>query len=94
MSTQPDLKMLSKLSGWVMLDGKLHQTFIFNDFTQTFGFITQVAIEASKMNHHPHWSNVYQTVVIDLITHSEGSVTQLDVELATKISDIFNHMSK
>lgn len=77
-----------------MLDGKLHQTFVFADFTQAFGFITQVAIEASKMNHHSQWSNIYKTVVIDLITHSEGSVTQLDVELATKISDIFNHMSK
>lgn len=41
-----------------MLDGKLHQT---------FGFITQVAIETSKMNHHPQWFNIYKTVVIDLV---------------------------
>ncbi len=94
MNTPPDLKILSKLSDWTMLDGKLHQTFVFADFAQAFGFITQVAMKASMMNHHPQWSNVYTTVVIDLITHSEGSVTQLDVELATKISDIFNHMSK
>ncbi|WP_394242150.1 4a-hydroxytetrahydrobiopterin dehydratase [Vibrio astriarenae] len=51
-----------------------------------FGFMTQVAIIAEKMNHHPEWSNVYKKVEIDLVTHDAGGITEKDVTLAQKIS--------
>ena len=93
MNTQLDQQALTKLQDWTMIDGKLHREFVLDNFVQAFGFMSQVAIVAEKMNHHPEWSNVYKTVVVDLMTHSEGCVTQLDAELANKMDDIFNHMN-
>lgn len=73
---------IASLTGWSMVNGKLHKTFKFSDFTTAFGFMTQVAIAAEKMNHHPEWSNVYNTVNIDLTTHDAGGITQNDIDLA------------
>lgn len=84
---------LDQLKNWKVVDEKLQRIFVFRDFVQAFGFMTQVAIVAEKMNHHPEWSNVYKTVTIDLITHSEGFITQLDAELAVKMDDIFNKIN-
>lgn len=75
-------------SPWVIEDGKLHQEFKFKDFTAAFGFMTQVAIIAEKFNHHPEWSNVYNTLVIDLITHESQGITRRDFDLAKKITSI------
>lgn len=83
---------LAQLDGWQLINGKLQRVFVLDNFIQAFGFMTQVAMVAEKMNHHPEWSNVYKTVVIDLITHSEGDVTQLDSELACKINQIFKQL--
>lgn len=77
---------LTRLPGWCVVDGKLHKEFEFADFTAAFGFMTKVAIEANTMDHHPEWSNVWNRVVIDLVTHSAGNrISQLDVKLAAKI---------
>jgi len=92
MSTPFDQQALVKLPNWTMVDGKLHREFVLGDFIQAFGFMSQAAMVAEKMNHHPEWSNVYRTVVVDLITHSEDCITQLDVELATKMDDIFHQI--
>jgi 4a-hydroxytetrahydrobiopterin dehydratase len=74
---------------WKEEDNKLKKTFAFKNFTQAFGFMAQVAIEAEKMNHHPFWSNVYNTVSIELSTHDAGNiVTEKDRALA-KIIDSF-----
>ena len=60
--------------GWVIQSGKLHREFRFRNFNQAFGFMTRVALCAETMDHHPEWSNVYATVVVDLVTHSaDGS---------------------
>ena len=59
-------------------------------FIQAFGFMTEVAITAETMDHHPEWSNVYNRVIVNLSTHSEGGITILDKELAMKI-DIINN---
>jgi 4a-hydroxytetrahydrobiopterin dehydratase len=68
---------------WKEKDNKLSKTFEFSDFTQAFGFMTRVAIEAEKMDHHPNWSNVYNTVEINLSTHDAGNiVTERDRQLA------------
>jgi len=93
MPTPIDQQALEQLQDWTILDEKLHRVFILDNFVQAFGFMTQAAIVAEKMNHHPEWSNVYKTVRVDLTTHSEGCITQLDAELAAKMDDIFNKMN-
>lgn len=71
---------------WEEKDNKLVRNFKFGDFTEAFGFMTKVAIEAEKMNHHPWWSNVYNQVTIELNTHDAGNiVTDKDRKLAAKI---------
>lgn len=94
MATLIDQQVLKRLEDWSIVNEKLHRVFILEDFVQALEFMNQVAIVAEKMQHHPEWSNVYKTVTVDLTTHSEGCITQLDVELATKMNDIFNQMSK
>ena len=67
-------------------DGKLHREFKLKDFVAAWGLISRVALPAEKMNHHPEWFNVYNTVRIDLSTHEVGGLSNFDVELATKIN--------
>ncbi len=74
---------------WIEKDNKLTKTFKFKDFTEAFGFMTRVAFIAEKMNHHPDWRNVYNTVEISLNTHDAGGViTDRDKNLAEKIDQI------
>ena len=78
---------LQELPGWSVVNGKLHREFKFRGFTEAFGFMTMVAVEAHAMDHHPEWSNVYDRVTIDLVTHAAGNtITERDVALA-KIID-------
>jgi 4a-hydroxytetrahydrobiopterin dehydratase len=76
---------IAELTDWKIVDGKLNRTFKFKDFVEAFGFMTKVAIIAEKMGHHPEWSNVYNRVVIDLVTHDAGGIGPLDIELVKKI---------
>jgi len=73
---------LAALPGWTLEDGKLHREYRFRDFNEAFGFMTRVALEAERRNHHPEWSNVWNRVVVDLTTHDAGGLTTNDVELA------------
>lgn len=74
---------------WIEEDNKLKKTFEFKDFVQAFGFMSQVAIIAEQMNHHPNWSNVYNTVSFELNTHDAGDVvTEKDHKLAAAIDGI------
>ena len=71
---------------WTENNNQLYKKFEFNDFSEAFSFMTRVAIEAEKMNHHPLWTNVYNRVEIWLTTHDAGNiVTDKDRELAGKI---------
>jgi 4a-hydroxytetrahydrobiopterin dehydratase len=79
---------LRDLPGWELHDGSLHREVELADFRAAFAFMTRVAFEAEDLNHHPNWSNVWNRVVIDLSTHDAGGITQLDVELARRISTI------
>ena len=79
---------LEDLDGWSIENEKLSKTFKFSSFIQAFGFMTQVAITSETMDHHPEWSNVYNRVEINLVTHSEGGITKLDIELAMKVDSI------
>ncbi|MBE8190113.1 MAG: 4a-hydroxytetrahydrobiopterin dehydratase [Candidatus Thioglobus sp.] len=86
------LQELQKLPAWKVVNGKLRRSFDLGDFIAAFGFMTQVARQAEMINHHPEWSNIYKTVVIDLTTHSQGRITPLDLELAGKIDVIFEEI--
>lgn len=79
---------LANLEGWALVDGKLHRTFRFANFVEAFGFMASTALVAEKMDHHPEWSNVYATVVVDLTTHDAGGITTLDFELAEAMNAI------
>ena len=71
---------------WQETDNKLYKKFLFRDFREAFAFMTRVAMEAERMNHHPYWSNVYNSVEIWLSTHDAGDmVTDKDHELAKNI---------
>lgn len=74
---------------WVEENNKLTKTFKFADFQEAFAFMTRVAFLAEKQNHHPNWSNVYNTVIIELTTHDAGNtVTEKDHKLAKAIDEI------
>jgi 4a-hydroxytetrahydrobiopterin dehydratase len=76
---------------WKEENNKLTRTFEFKDFVEAFGFMSQVALVAEKMNHHPNWSNVYNKVTIALTTHDAGNVvTEKDRQLATSIDALLN----
>ena len=71
---------------WEEKEHKLYKKFEFKNFSEAFGFMTRVAIEAEKMNHHPLWSNVWNRVEIWLSTHDAGDVvTDKDRKLAQSI---------
>jgi 4a-hydroxytetrahydrobiopterin dehydratase len=71
---------------WQETDSKLYRKFQFSNFSEAFAFMTRVAIEAEKMNHHPLWTNVWNTVEIWLSTHDAGDViTEKDRLLAKRI---------
>ncbi|HRF80468.1 MAG TPA: 4a-hydroxytetrahydrobiopterin dehydratase [Flavobacteriales bacterium] len=74
------------MSTWAQSDGKLQRTFTFANFSEAFAFMTRVAFLAEKQNHHPEWTNVYNTVKISLSTHDAGNViTEKDHKLAAAI---------
>lgn len=81
---------LKNLPGWSVKENKLHREFKFKNFREAFAFMTQVAMWAEKMDHHPDWSNVYNQVVMDLMTHDAEGITEKDFELARKINSILS----
>lgn len=82
MDEQELLTATAALDGWKIEAGKLSKVFKFNDFVGAFGFMSQVALIAERMNHHPEWFNVYNTVKVELTTHDAGGITAKDFELA------------
>lgn len=74
---------------WLENDNKLYKKFVFADFSEAFAFMTRVAMEAEKQNHHPLWTNVWNTVEIWLSTHDAGDVvTEKDRKLAASIDEL------
>ena len=73
---------------WTLRDGALCKTFLFPDFPAAFAFMTQVALAAEKINHHPDWTNVWNRVEVRLSTHDAGGITELDFALAAAMERI------
>ncbi len=79
---------LAQVDGWTIEDGKLHKEFQFDNFVSAFGFMTQLALVAESLNHHPEWFNVYNRVTIDLTTHDAGGISDLDFQWAKQADAI------
>jgi 4a-hydroxytetrahydrobiopterin dehydratase len=74
---------------WKEENNKLYRKFQFKNFSEAFAFMTRVALEAEKMDHHPEWKNVYNTVEVWLSTHDAGDVvTDKDKKLSKKIDTL------
>jgi len=72
---------------WIEKNNTLYRKLEFDNFSEAFAFMLRVAIEAEKLNHHPLWTNVYNTVDIHLNTHDAGDIiTEKDITLAKKIN--------
>ncbi len=79
------------MSEWKEKDQQLYRKFEFKDFSEAWAFMNRVALLAEKHNHHPNWSNVYNTVEIKLNTHDAGgTVTEKDRKLANEISKLID----
>ena len=78
---------LAALDGWSMSrEGTaIARTLSFRNFSEAFGFMTQVALAAERLDHHPDWSNVYKTVTIELTTHDAGGLSARDVAMVEVI---------
>lgn len=79
---------MKALPSWELGADRIRRSFRFPDFVQAFGWMTQVALLAEKMNHHPEWRNVWATVEVELSTHDAGGLTELDMKLAAKMDEL------
>jgi len=79
------------LKEWSFEKNAIKRDFKFKIFVEAFSFMTAVALEAEKLNHHPDWSNSYGRVSIVLTTHEADGITQLDFDLANSIDRIYKN---
>ena len=81
---------LEDLDGWVFEDARdaIIKSFRFRNFNAAWGFMTQIALQAEKVDHHPEWSNVYGSVDIVLTTHDCNGVSSRDITLAKFIDGL------
>jgi len=75
----------NNLKDWTEERAGIKREFKFKNFIEAFSFMTAVALEAEKLNHHPDWSNSYNRVNVALTTHSAGGITQNDFDLANRM---------
>jgi len=86
--SEQEIQSALEQSSWQVQNGKLHRDFKFGNFIEAFGFLSQVAIHAEKMNHHPELYNVYNSVTIELVTHDIEGISELDIKLAETIDTL------
>jgi 4a-hydroxytetrahydrobiopterin dehydratase len=81
----------ANLKSWSFDGTYISRNFKFSNFINAFAFMTSVALKAEKADHHPDWSNIYNTVNIKLNTHDANGITQLDFDLAADIDKLFEY---
>jgi 4a-hydroxytetrahydrobiopterin dehydratase len=74
--------------GWTVIEGSLHKELTFADFDAAFAFMTRAAEVARRLDHHPDWSNSWNKVVIDIVDHTAGGITEQCIELARGIDAV------
>ena len=81
---------LSSLPQWALVEGRdaMQREFTFADFSAAWAFMSRVALQAEKKNHHPEWFNVWSTVRVTLSTHDCGGLSRLDVAMARFMDEI------
>lgn len=82
---------LDKLDGWDYKDNAIHTSFEFENFKEAFATMTRIAFEAELQQHHPEWTNVYNTLNISLSTHDAGGLTEKDFKLAHTIEALLGN---
>jgi 4a-hydroxytetrahydrobiopterin dehydratase len=82
------------LLNWTFEETAIKRDFKFKTFVEAFSFMTAIALEAEKADHHPDWSNVYNKVSITLNTHSANGITQQDFDLAGKIDSLYKNLER
>ena len=80
--------------GWTLNENYIQIELVFSDFVAAFSFMTAIALEAEKANHHPNWENVYNKVKISLSTHDADGLTIRDFDLALKIDQIYQGINQ
>lgn len=93
MSEETIRSRLEEIPGWTLREGKLHGEFTFRNFVQAFGWMSQVALTAEKMDHHPDWFNSFKDVVVDLMSHDVGGITERDFKLARRMNKLHERMT-
>lgn len=81
-------RLQTRISDWSLRDGKLYRSIQFPDFATAFGFMTQIAFVAERMDHHPEWLNIYSRVDIWLTTHEVNGISEKDFILAARINAV------
>ena len=79
---------LDQIEQWKFDGSKLNREFVFSDFNEAFRFMALVALEAEKTDHHPEWSNIYNKVNVNLISHDVNGITDKDFALANTMNEI------
>lgn len=79
---------LRALDGWELQGDQIRRELRFDTFMDAVGFINRVAELADEANHHPDLHNSYTSVTVSLTTHSEGGVTERDLDLAARIDGV------
>lgn len=81
---------LSGLEGWTLNEAQttISRSFRFEDFNAAFGFMSRIALKAEKLDHHPDWHNVYNTVDVTLSTHDVGGISEKDIVMARFIAEL------
>lgn len=86
LSVEQAIARLGEIPEWSVVDGKLHRALEFQNFVEAFGFMAMVALIAEKLNHHPDWSNSWNKVVVDIVNHAAGGISDQCFELAAAIN--------
>ena len=81
------LKGKYKALPWDVSEKSLNKTFVFKEFTEAFAFMTEVAKIAEELDHHPDWSNSWNTVEISITNHQAGGITEVDLYMCARIEE-------
>jgi 4a-hydroxytetrahydrobiopterin dehydratase len=79
------------LKDWSFENNTIKREVKFKTFIEAFSFMTSIALEAEKLDHHPNWSNIYNLVIISLNTHTVKGITQMDLDLANTIDRTYKN---
>ena len=83
-------------NSWILVEdnNKAKKIFKFKNFIEAFSWMTEIALSAEKLDHHPDWTNVYNTVTVFLSTHDRGTITEKDSSLAKIMDNNFDKYNK